>query len=95
MWQGGDSMSNPTSAGAAPERWLERYQAGEHAAVWAEMTALGPAVRQAPCVDPASAVAKETMRRARHNVELIISRLDGIGYQFWNGEHGPNAITPP
>jgi hypothetical protein len=81
-------VAAPALGGAAAARWLERYQAGEHNAVWAEMTALGDDVRQPPHLDCAWAVAHETMRRARHNVELIISRLDGIGYQFWNGEQG-------
>jgi hypothetical protein len=33
-------------------------------------------------------VARETMRRARSNVETLIRRLDALGYQFWNGEQG-------
>jgi hypothetical protein len=77
-------MSGASGSGS----FLRRYQAGEHEAVWAEMTALGAAVRQAPHFDDCWAVACETMRRARHNVELIIRRLDQIGYQFWNGEQG-------
>lgn len=84
-------VAAPALTGAAAERWLSRYQAGEHEAVWAEMTALGGDVRQPPHLDHAWAVARESMRRARHNVELIISRLDGIGYQFWNGERGTLA----
>lgn len=71
-----------------PGGLLRRYQAGEHEAVWAEMVALGGEVRKAPYADDAWAVARETMRRARHNVELIIRRLDQLGYRFWNGEQG-------
>jgi hypothetical protein len=67
---------------------LRRYRAGEREAVWAEMRALGPEVRKEPHGEDAAAVARETMRRARHNVALIIRRLDQIGYQFWNGEQG-------
>jgi hypothetical protein len=71
---------------------LRRYQAGEHEAVWADMRALGPRVREAPHFEDAWAVARETMRRARHNVELIIRRLDEIGYRFWDGKQGrPDA----
>jgi hypothetical protein len=77
-----------------PGTLLSRYLAGEHERVWAEMTALGPRVREAPHVDDAWAVARETMRRARHNVELIIRRLDQIGYQFWNGTHGKPGPQP-
>ena len=31
-----------------PGSLFARYQAGEHQAVWAEMTALGPELREAP-----------------------------------------------
>jgi len=71
-----------------PGSLRRRYQAGEHEAVWADMMALGAAVRKPPYAEDAWAVARETMRRARHNVELIIRRLDQLGYQFWNGEQG-------
>lgn len=77
-----------------PGNLLRRYLAGEHEAVWAEMMALGPRVREASSVDDAWAVARETMRRARHNVELLIRRLDQIGYQFWNGQHGRPGPQP-
>ena len=79
------------SATVEPGSFLRRYQAGEHEAVWADMTALGAAVRSGPYADDAFAVARETMRRARSNVETLIRRLDGIGYQFWNGEQGTLA----
>jgi hypothetical protein len=79
---------------AEPGNMLRRYQAGEHEAVWAEMMALGPEVRKASRAEDAWAVARETMRRARHNVELIIRRLDALGYRFWNGEHGERRGPP-
>ena len=68
--------------------FLDRYQNGEREQVWAEMAALGPQVREEPWFEDAWAVARETMRRARCNVERIIERLDGLGYQFWDGEQG-------
>lgn len=71
--------------------WLSRYQAGEHETVWTEMISLGPDVRSRPYLEPAWSVAQETMRRARHNVETIVKRLDQIGYEFWNGRHGPST----
>jgi hypothetical protein len=46
------------------------------------LTALGPRVRHKLYYDDAVAVAAETMRRARHNVELLISRLAEQGYRF-------------
>jgi hypothetical protein len=77
-------MSEPFEPGS----FLRRYQAGEHEAVWQDMTGLGAAVREPLYFDDAWSVARETMKRARRNVELIIERLDAIGYQFWNGEQG-------
>ena len=62
--------------------YLERYQAGEHEAVWAELLALGAKVREEPLAADARAVAEETMRRVRLNVETIVERLRGIGYEF-------------
>ncbi len=62
--------------------FLERYQAGERAAVWDELMALGEGVRREAYYADAVAVATETMRRARHNVELLIQRLDERGYRF-------------
>jgi hypothetical protein len=77
---------------------LRRYEAGEHEGVWAELTALGAKGREAPHFDDAWAVARETMRRARHNVEHIIRRLDAMGYRFWDGKQGkpkgpPSRVT--
>jgi len=73
---------------------LRRYESGEHAAVWADMMALGPRVREAPHRDDAWAVACETMRRARHNVELIVRRLDQLAFSFWDGAQGPRRGPP-
>jgi hypothetical protein len=81
-------------AGPKPGTLLSRYEAGEHEAVWADMMALGARVREAPYFEDAWAVAREAMRRARHNVELIIRRLDGMRYEFWNGQQG-KPLGPP
>ena len=51
---------------------LERYQNGEQREVWRDLVALGERVRDAEVFPDAQAVASETMRRARHNVESII-----------------------
>lgn len=86
--------------------YLERYQSGEHETVWAELFALGVQVRQEPLLTDASAVARETMRRVRTNIELLIPRLETLGYQFGIWEDGkpvelysgplrlPSAATP-
>lgn len=62
--------------------YLERYRQGEHAAVWAELNALGEEVRARKVRDDARAVASETMRRARANIETLIPRLRELGYRF-------------
>jgi len=65
--------------------YLDRYLAGEHERVWAELVALGPAVRDESIYTDARAVAHETMRRVRYNIETFIPRLVAIGYQFGYG----------
>lgn len=62
--------------------YLERYLAGEYADTWQALTALGADVRAEPIMADARAVAQETMRRARHNVERLTERLHQIGYRF-------------
>jgi hypothetical protein len=67
-------------------KFLDRYLAGEHVAVWKELVALGEAIHQKRHYADAAAVAAETMRRARHNVEVLIERLDGQGFRFLTQE---------
>lgn len=62
--------------------FAERYRRGEHEQVWAELLALGRAVRQEPLQADALAVAHETMRRARENITRLVPRLHEIGYRF-------------
>lgn len=63
-------------------RWVERYRAGDRVRVWAEMTSMGPQLRQEPDWQDAVAVARETMVRARTNVERLIELLPGTGFAF-------------
>jgi hypothetical protein len=72
--------------------YLERYQNGEYEQVWAELVALGEGVRQEPVYSDAVAVARETMRRARHNIALIYERLKSINFRFEDPNH---AFLPP
>lgn len=65
--------------------YLERYLTGEREQVWTELQSLGDAVREEPVYGDAWAVARETMRRARHNIEMLIPRLVAVGYQFGYG----------
>ena len=62
--------------------FLERYQNGDYHAVWEELAVLGEAVRVAPLFDDAMAVARETMRRVRHNAVLVQQRLMTLDYRF-------------
>jgi hypothetical protein len=71
---------------------LDRYLAGEHRETWAEMVA--GVDRDGRPVDPADAeaVATETMRRVRRNVETVIERLSGRGYRFGFYPDGVRAV---
>lgn len=60
--------------------YVEHYLAGEHERVWAELVALGEAVRDEPVYSDALAVARET----------LIPRLRDVGYEF-----GYGWIQPP
>jgi hypothetical protein len=62
--------------------YLDRYRNGEQTEVWAEMVAFGPAVRQEPLYSEAVVVAREIMTRARHNVALLVERLQVLAFQF-------------
>jgi hypothetical protein len=62
--------------------FLERYVSGECVEVWDDLASLGESVRHEFYYADAVAVATETMRRARHNVELLIQRLADAGYRF-------------
>jgi len=75
----------PVLPNIEPGSLLRRYQAGEHEAVWEEMMSLGRYVRDPRFYDDAWAVSRETMRRARHNIEIIIRRLDELNYHFRAG----------
>ena len=65
---------------------LQRYQAGDCERVWAELNAMGDAVREPGVLGDAVAVARETMRRCRMNVEALVAYLRPKGYVFRNDE---------
>lgn len=62
--------------------YLERYLQGECIQVWAELVALGDQIQNEPIYSDAWAVACETMRRVRQNIERMIPRLRALGYVF-------------
>jgi hypothetical protein len=73
-------------------RYLERYVGGDYEAVWAELFTLGDAVHADAVWEDARAVAGETMRRVRANVETVVARLEALGYPF---EDRVRAHIPP
>jgi hypothetical protein len=73
--------------------YYDRYQRGERIEVWSDLIALGESVRQEPVYSDAVAVARETMTRARENVETLITRLDGIGYEFLTRQRSLQMLT--
>lgn len=73
--------------------YLSRYQQGECQQIWQELYALGTNVHRAEVYPDAWAVAIETMKHVRHNVEILIPRLEKLGYQFgyeWLEEERPD-----
>ena len=83
--------------------FLSRYENGEYTEVWAELLALGAQIREEPLYSDALAVARETMRRVRYNIELLLPRLTELGYQFGSPdidtdsliESYPPVFSPP
>jgi hypothetical protein len=72
--------------------YLARYRAGDREQVWAELAALGGAVRQEPVLSDALAVARATMARAGENISQLVARLHDLGYQF---DDPDEIVTPP
>jgi len=73
--------------------YYDRYRRGERIEVWSDLIALGAAVRREPVYADAVAVARETMTRARQNVETLITRLDGIGYEFLTPQRAMQGLA--
>ncbi|MFC4425227.1 hypothetical protein [Deinococcus navajonensis] len=59
--------------------FLERYLAGEHEQVRADLVELGPDVCQPTALPDATAVARETMQRAQNNIVALIAQLRVMG----------------
>lgn len=70
----------PTRVAApARPRWLARYEAGEHEAVWREMRECGAA---ALAIEDAARVAEETMKRVKRDLERVVATLRKLEYPF-------------
>jgi hypothetical protein len=61
---------------------LVRYRNGGRESVWTDLMALGGQVRDSPLFEDARDVARETMERAKSNVDLLVERLQLLGYRF-------------
>jgi len=75
-----------------PKPRLVRYRAGERARVWGELFSLGAGIREESILPDAVAVARETMRRCRENIERLTERLRSMRYQFRRPEE---VFVPP
>jgi hypothetical protein len=64
---------------------LERYLNGEHQAVWHDIGAWHESTLDTATREDVHAVTLETMRRVKHNLELIARRLEAVGFQFGVG----------
>jgi hypothetical protein len=63
--------------------YLSRYEAGEHEQVWREISPrYWKEVQSEPFFSEALEVARATMGRVRQNIELLVPRLETIGYAF-------------
>lgn len=77
------SLRGPLEIGrCSVNTFLQRFLAGEYQNVWGELLDLDDRIRAEPLYSDALAVARETMRRARFNIELLIPRLWNAGYYF-------------
>ena len=63
--------------------------------MWAELVSRGAAVRVEPLYSQARAVAAAMMQRARHNIDLLVPRLQQLGYRFVAPErdYGPMPLV--
>ena len=67
--------------------WLERYEAGQHSAVWTEMLHQGDRINDSSeLLTEAMAVVEETLARSVRNIERLIDGLPDLGYVFEPGE---------
>jgi hypothetical protein len=64
---------------------LDRYKAGDHKAVWDELIKLGPAALVGPLATQTASITAEIVRRAQTNLELLVARLEQMGFRFRRG----------
>jgi hypothetical protein len=59
-----------------------KYKRDQAKELWTEFLSFGATIRQEPLYTEAQAVARVMMQRARHNIELLIPRLQQLEYHF-------------
>ncbi|SMO55869.1 hypothetical protein [Propioniciclava tarda] len=74
--------------------WMDRYLSGAHEEVWTELRQYGARVREPHLIVEAQAVCDEMARRARHNLETLIGRLDEQGYRFHTNDDAQDPVAP-
>ncbi len=75
------------------ETFLKRYTAGEYVEVWQDLVGLAARVRETEFESDAKAVAAETMRRVRRNIETLIECLSAMNYRFFGLDTSDNLQT--
>jgi hypothetical protein len=73
---------------------LGRYLEGQRDQVWNELRQLGSRLRESSVFDEAQLVCDEMARRARHNIEVIVTRLLDDGYRFHANNDEQSSETP-
>lgn len=71
-------------------RYFERYQAGEYLPVWRDIKdipwySLQEKHAYTETLADVMQVVRETMARVKHNIDLLIPRLQSLGYEFGYG----------
>ena len=69
---------------------FDRYQKGFYQEVYDELLLMQAHTFEEPIYEDAKMVAREIMKRVRYNLELIISRLHRMGYEFGKGSFFDN-----
>ena len=85
----------PSEAQRFMGRWLDRYLDGDCLETWVNLYGYGKQCREDPEFeewDDVVAVVRETMRRARRNVERLVELLPPAGWQFRDPK---NVHVPP
>src|SRR6266498_4052430 len=62
--------------------YITRYLAGETQQVWDEISQLNYPNLSSGVQTDIQSVCEETIRRVRHNAEMLISALASIGFEF-------------